>query len=181
MSAFRELQARAVSQRRIRLSGIISSRLSQWRWRLLAALLLLAYIIQDAAGIRWEWLAQLQTIDLYKYISGACLLIYIGWQWHIFLARQRGVKIQGLLTLHQRSGAFAPILFYLHSAQTGYGYLAVLSWIFFANIIVGVASPLGIKIRSKTYTASWVILHVLLAALTVILAVFHAYIAFYYK
>ena len=109
------------------------------------------------------------------------MLIYIGWQWHIFLARQRGVKIQGLLLLHQRSGAFAPILFYLHSAQAGYGYLAVLSWIFFANIIVGVASPLGIKIRSKTYTASWVILHVLLAALTVILAVFHAYIAVYYK
>ena len=181
MSALRQLQARALSQRRTRFSGIISSRLSQWHWRLLAALLLLAYIIQDAAGLRWEWFAQLQTIDLYKYISGACLLIYIAWQWHIFLARQRGVKIQGLLALHQRSGAFAPILFYLHSAQVGYGYLAVLSWIFFANIIVGVASPLGLKIRSKTYTASWVILHVLLAALTFILAVFHAYIAFYYK
>lgn len=181
MSALRHLQSRAVSQRRIRISGLISSRLSQWRWRLLAALLLSAYIIQDTAGIRWEWLAHLQTIDLYKYISGSCLLIYIGWQWHIFLARQRGVKIQGMLVLHQRSGAFAPILFYLHSAQAGYGYLAILSWIFLANVIVGVASPLGVKIRSKTYTASWVILHVLLAALTVILAVFHAYIAVYYK
>lgn len=181
MSALRQIQARAVSQRRMRLSGLISSRLSQWRWRLLASLLLSAYIVQDAAGFRWEWFAQLQTIDLYKYISGSCLLIYIGWQWHIFLARQRGVKIQGMLVLHQRSGAFAPILFYLHSAQTGYGYLAILSWIFFANVIVGVASPLGVKIRSKTYTASWVILHVLLASLTVILAVFHAYIAVYYK
>lgn len=181
MSVIRQIQACAVSQRRIRLSGLTSSRLSQWRWRLLAALLLAAYIVQDAAGIRWEWLAQLQTIDLYKYISGSCLLIYIGWQWHIFLARQRGVKIQGVLVLHQRSGAFAPILFYFHSAQAGYGYLAILSWIFFANVIVGVASPIGVNIRSKTYTASWVILHVLLAALTVILAVFHAYIAVYYK
>lgn len=85
------------------------------------------------------------------------------------------------MVLHQRGGAFTPVLFYVHSIEIGYGYLAVLSWIFLGNMVVGVASPTGIKIRSRVYSVAWGVLHVTLAALTVLLGLFHGYIAFYYK
>ncbi len=181
MTASGQAERRAGSRPPARPRGLISSRLSQWQWRLAGIVLLLAYVIQDAAGLRWEWLAQLQNIDAYKYATGACLLTYVCWQWYVFIARQRGMRIHRVVVLHQRSGVFAPVLFYVHSVQTGYGYLAVLSWIFLTNVIVGVASPVGIRIRSKTYTASWVVVHVILAVLALVLGLFHAYIAVYYK
>ena len=140
-----------------------------------------AYLAQDAIDLRWTWLDRLQTVDEFKYATGACLLLYVGWQWYLFLARQQGRKITLLLPLHQRSGVFAPVLFYVHSMQIGYGYLAVLSWVFLGNIVVGLVTPAGIKIRSRAYTFSWGVVHVMLAALTVILGFFHGYIALYYK
>ena len=35
-----------------------------------------------------------------------------------------------LLSWHQRTGALVPLVFYVHSVEIGYGYLAALSWIF---------------------------------------------------
>ncbi len=181
-------ERRAAPRPRVRLDGLAPRRLSHWRWRLAhwrwrlaGAALVLAYVIQDAAGLRWEWLAQLQTIDAYKYATGACMAVYVGWQWYLFLARFRGAGVRRLLVLHQRSGVFAPVLFYSHSVQIGYGYLAVLSWILLANTLVGAANPRGTTIRRRAYTASWLAAHVLLAVLLVILGLFHAYIAVYYS
>ena len=74
-----------------------------------------------------------------------------------------------------------PALFYIHSVETGYGYLAALSWIFLGNMVIGAASPVGIKIRSRYYMASWGVVHMVLAVLTAVLGVFHGYIALYYK
>ena len=164
-----------------RLKSLAASHLSQWRWRLTALALAALYLAQDAAGLRWQWLDQIQTNDLYKYATGCLLLAYVGWQWYLFIARQRRMRIQAWLIWHQRSGVLAPVLFYIHSVHIGYGYLAALSWVFFANILLGAASPVGVRLRSRAYTALWTIAHILFAALTLLLALFHAYIAFYYK
>lgn len=48
-------------------------------------------------------------------------------------------------------------------------------------MLAGAASPLGIRVNNRYYTASWEVTHVSLAALTAILGHFHAYIAVYYK
>ena len=164
-----------------RLKSLASSPASQWRWRLAALALAALYIAQDAAGLRWQWLDGIQANDIYKYITGGLLLAYVGWQWYLFAARQRGARLQRWLIWHQRSGVLAPMLFYIHSVHIGYGYLAALSWVFFANILLGAASPVGVRLRSRAYTALWTIAHVLFAAVTLLLALFHAYIAFYYK
>lgn len=164
-----------------RLKALAASHLSQWRWRLAALVLAALYLAQDVAGLRWHWLDQIQTNDLYKYATGCMLLAYVGWQWYLFIARQRGARIQAWLIWHQRGGVLAPVLFYIHSVHIGYGYLAALSWVFFANILLGAASPVGVRLRSLAYTALWTIAHVLFAAVTLLLALFHAYIAFYYK
>ena len=42
-----------------------------------------------------------------------------------------------LLSWHQRTGALVPLLFYVHSVEIGYGYLAALSWIFLGNVLDG--------------------------------------------
>ena len=179
MTTAEPAEGRADSRLPVRAEGLVSSTLL--RWRLAGVVLVLAYVIQDLAGLRWTWLAQLQTGDIYKYATGSCLLTYVGWQWYLFLARLRGVRIRRLAALHQRGGVLAPVLFYAHSVQIGYGYLAVLSWILLANIVVGAVSPADTRIRSKSYTALWIATHVLLAVLTVVLGLFHAYIAVYYK
>ena len=86
-----------------------------------------------------------------------------------------------LLTWHQRTGALVPLLFYVHSVEIGYGYLAALSWVILGNMLVGAASPLGIEVNNRYYTVSWEVIHVSLAAFTVVPGLFHAYIAVYYK
>ena len=86
-----------------------------------------------------------------------------------------------LLTWHQRTGALVPLLFYVHSVEIGYGYLAALSWVILGNMLVGAASPLGTKVNNRYYTVSWGVIHMSLAAFTVVPGLFHAYIAVYYK
>lgn len=152
-----------------------------WRWRALGVAGVLLYLVQDFSGLRWEWLAELQTEDAFKYVTGAGLLSYVGWQWWLFYARVKGRNLRRLLAWHQRTGALVPLLFYIHSVEIGYGYLMALSWIFLGNMLVGAASPLGIKVKNRYYTVSWGFIHVSLAALTGIMGLFHAYIAVYYK
>ena len=152
-----------------------------WRWRVAGVIGVLLYIAQDALGLRWEWLADLQTVDGFKYVTGAGLLSYVGWQWWLFYSRLKGRNVRRLLTWHQRTGALVPLIFYVHSVEIGYGYLAALSWVFLGNMLVGAASPVGIRVDNRYYTISWGVLHVSLAALTAVLGLFHAYIAVYYK
>ena len=154
---------------------------AEWRWRAAGIVGVLIYVAQDVSGLRWEWLAQLQDVDVFKYVTGAGLLSYVGWQWWLFYSRLRRRNLRRLLSWHQRTGALVPLLFYVHSVEIGYGYLAALSWVFLVNMLVGAASPLGVRINNRYYTASWGVLHVCLAALTIVLGLFHAYIAVYYK
>ena len=154
---------------------------SEWRWRAAGVVGVLIYIAQDVSGLKWEWLAQLQDVDVFKYATGAGLLSYVGWQWWLFYSRLKRRNLRRLLSWHQRTGALVPLLFYVHSVGIGYGYLAALSWVFLVNMLVGAASPLGVRINNRYYTASWGAVHVTLAAATVVLGLFHAYIAMYYK
>lgn len=166
---------RSVANRARRLNS------AEGRWRLAGILLVAAYVAQYAFGLRWEWLYRLQSVDEFKYATGICLILYIGWQWYLFLARLNRKRLWRILAFHERSGVVAPVIFYIHSVQIGYGYLAALGWIFLTGVIIGLANPLGLNVRRRYYTAGWMALHVAVAALTLILGLYHAYIAFYYK
>ncbi len=176
---------RATGRAKLRVPGlgmeVVATRFSEWRWRLGGIVLVGAYLAQDALGLKWVWLGELQTVDVYKYATGSILLAYLGWQWYLFLARLKGRNSRTVTALHQRSVALAPILFYAHSVQTGYGYLAILSWVFLGNLLVGSVSPVGLRVRSRAYMACWGAIHVTLAVFAVALGLYHAYIAVYYK
>ena len=157
----------------------------EWKWRLVGIAIVALYFVQDMASFHCNWLRSLQSVDEYKYATGTCLLLFVGYQWYLFLARMRRKKLLRPLVFHQRTGTFAPILFYLHSTEFGYGYLAVLSWVFLINVVVGLANPTSLKIPfwsySYSYRTVWILLHVTLAALTIIIALYHAHVAVYYK
>ena len=159
-------------------------RSQRWRWRLTGIVLVAAYLAQGFFAVPSPWLAALQTLDWYKYATGAGLVVYLGWLWSVFarrLAGVRGAALRGAVARHEQSAVFAPCLFYLHSVQIGYGYLAVLSGVFLAAVVVGAASPRALGIKSRRYFAGWLVVHVALAALVALLALYHGYIALYYK
>ena len=157
------------------------TRLSAARWRAAAVILAAAYLFQDASGFRWEWLARLQQGDSYRYASGVSLAAYVGWVGALFAGRPQGMALRRRTDLHQKAGALAPALLYLHSVEIGYGYAGLLSWVFLGAVLIGLASPFGLRMRSPAYHDAWVALHVLSAVLLAILILFHAYLAVYYK
>ena len=104
MAASENTEGRNRFQFRIRASRLISSRRSEWKWRLAVVVLVFVYLVQDAIDLRWEWLYQLKAVDGFKYATGTCLILYVGWQWYLFLARLKRWKVGRLIALHQRSG-----------------------------------------------------------------------------
>lgn len=155
-----------------------------WHWRIAGLALVAAYLAQDAADASWPALAALQAQDWYKYATGAGLVAYVAWLWALFLRRRSGLRGPAAVRFraqHEKSAAFAPCLFYFHSMQVGYGYQAVLSGALLAAVVIGTLSPQALGIRARLYLAVWSIVHVALAAALVVLALYHGYIALYYK
>ena len=145
--------------------------------------LLVAFFIQDAFEIRWQWLQQLQTDETYKRLSGFILAIYLAEQWYLSLMRIWGQskKARSNYKLHQQLGVLSPLFFYIHSVRIGYAYLFLLSLVYFSNATVGLFNPVFLEIRHRKFSFYWMIAHVSLSLLTVILMFFHIYIVFYYE
>lgn len=83
--------------------------------------------------------------------------------------------------LHKWAGALSPIFFYMHSMGMGYGYLALLSYIFLANALLGYINLDVIKNNSELLFKGWMILHVAFSLIITILMFFHITMVFYYK
>ena len=145
--------------------------------------LLVAFFIQDAFEIRWQWLQQLQTDETYKRLSGLALATYLAEQWYLSLMRIWGLskKARANYKVHQQLGVLSPLFFYIHSLRIGYAYLFLLGLVYFSNATVGLFNPVFLGIKHKKFSFSWMNVHVCLSLLTVILIFFHIYIVFYYE
>ena len=148
-------------------------------------LLFTLYIIQYFLPVKWEWLYQLQEHNqLYKRWSGLAVFLLIVFQWVLTLTRvvKSLRKYSIKLTLwHKWIGAFSPILFYVHVMEFGYEYLALLSYLFFANMLLGVINLDTIKSKKNWVFQSWMITHVTFSVVITFLTVFHVGVVFYYK
>ena len=144
--------------------------------------LLVLFIAQEALDLKWAWLVEQQQSDSYKMVSGIILMGYLGYQWLLASLRGRGYHRQAKqhYTIHKLLGIAAPVFFYLHSTELGYGYLFLLSTVYFGNVIVGLAHRDFFSIRFKHYTHYWMIIHVSLSVMVIILAAYHLYIALFY-
>ena len=151
---------------------------------LLGLVLLILFFIQFVFKLEWKWLLELQTGEMYKRWTGLVLALFITFQWVLTLTRviKRFRKYSVKMTLiHKWIGALSPLFFYIHSIAAGYGYLALLTYLFFANALLGYLNLDVIKNNSDWLFKGWMIFHVLFSVIITVLMVFHIGVVFYYK
>jgi len=147
-------------------------------------LLLLLYFIQYFLKLEWSWLLNLQQDQMFRRWSGLVLALFIAFQWILTFTRvipkfrKHSIKMN---TVHKWIGALSPIIFYVHGMQLGYGYLLVLTIIFFTNSLLGYINLDLIKSTSNLLFKGWMILHVSFSMIITILMFFHIAMVFYYK
>ena len=147
-------------------------------------LLFILYILQYALDLKWEWLYTVQLSESYKRWSGLLITILIAFQWVLTVVRvSKKLRIHSLkyTQLHKWIGVISPIFFYLHALEFGYGYLALLSYIFFTNMILGTINLDVIKSQKNWIFQSWMITHVALSIVITFITMFHIGMVFYYE
>lgn len=146
--------------------------------------LLLLFFIQFFFDLDWNWLSQLQQKQMYKRWSGLGLAIFISFQWVLTYTRiipKLRKYALNMNQVHKWLGAISPILFYIHSMNLGYGYLLFLSYIFFANTLLGYINLDVIKSNNNLLFKGWMIAHVAFSIIVTIIMFFHITMVFYYK
>jgi methionine sulfoxide reductase heme-binding subunit len=113
------------------------------------------------------------------------LLLFLGAQWLLPALRHQG-KFRAAARLypaHKQLGVALPVVYLTHSTTFGYGFLFVLSNIFFANLVLGLLNKdlLARLEWRRQYGTYWLIAHVGLSVLTMALVLYHIYIVFAFK
>ena len=143
-----------------------------------------AFFLQFFLKLEWNWLFELQQEEMYKRWSGLVLALFIVFQWVLTVTRvvktfrKHAMTMQ---TIHKWLGAVSPLLFYIHSIALGYGYLLLLSYIFFSNTLLGYFNLDVLKSNSDALFKGWMITHVALSIVVSVMLVFHITMVFYYK
>ncbi|GAA3590763.1 hypothetical protein Q4Q39_15550 [Flavivirga amylovorans] len=151
---------------------------------LIGLIFLSAFFLQFFLKLEWNGLLELQQQEMYKRWSGLVLALFIVFQWILTLTRiiKRLRKYaMSMQTIHKWLGAISPLVFYIHSMSLGYGYLLLLSYVFFSNTLLGYFNLDVIKNNSDLLFKGWMIVHVALSIIVTIMMVFHITIVFYYK
>ncbi len=147
-------------------------------------ILLALFLTQFFLKLEWSWLWSLQQEELYKRWTGLFLALFIAFQWVLSLSRVlkrlRPYSLK-MTTLHKWVGALSPLFFYVHSIGMGYGYLALLAYVFLANTLLGYVNLDVIKNDSELLFKGWMMTHVALSMIVTILLFFHIGTVFYYK
>ncbi len=145
---------------------------------------LIAYFVQFFLKIEWNWLLEIQQQEMFKRWSGLFLALFIVFQWMFSLTRSvKGLRKYNLTmqNAHKWLGAISPLFFYVHSMHLGYGYLLLLTYIFFFNTLLGYINLDVIKNDGEWLFKGWMITHVALSLIITILLLFHITMVFYYK
>ncbi|WP_299432123.1 resistance to Congo red protein [uncultured Maribacter sp.] len=151
---------------------------------ILGLVLLSVFFVFYFGNIEWVWLQELQQQENYKRWSGLGVALFIIFQWLLTFTRvikrfrQNAIK---MITIHKWLGAMSPLLFYIHSVKLGYGYIALMSYLFFANALLGYINLDVIKSKGEILFKGWMIFHVAFSIIISILMCFHIVMVFYYK
>ncbi len=151
---------------------------------ILGLVLLSAFFILYFLNIEWLWLQELQQQEMYKRWSGLGVALFIIFQWVLTLTRvvkKFRPNAMKMATIHKWVGALSPVLFYIHSTKLGYGYIALMSYLFFFNALLGYINLDVIKSKGEILFKGWMIFHVAFSIIISILMCFHIAMVFYYK
>lgn len=147
----------------------------------ISTLLVCLYFIQDFFQLYIPWLVSLQSIELYKYISGFAVFIFMLQQWILSSSRAGSNEDRMMLSSHANVGAWSAVLLYLHSVELGHAFLLCLSGLYLGNVVLGALNPLALRVRKTWIKSSWLVVHIFASMLILVLSLVHAYWAFYYK
>ena len=151
---------------------------------IIGLVLFCSYILQDILVLKITSIERLQSQEMFKRWSGLAVALFITFQWFLTFTRiipklrKHSIK---LTEIHKWIGAFSPILFYIHATSYGYGYLALLSYVFFANMLLGTINLDIIKSQKEWVFKGWMIAHVSLSMLITAILFLHIGTVFYYK
>jgi hypothetical protein len=149
-----------------------------------AGLILLAmFLVQSFMGWKWPWLAELQTREAYKQLSGVALVLVFAHQWRLAALRAQGAAPaigQAALASHKLWGAMIPLFFYFHAQRWGYAYTALLSAVAFAICGTGLLREKVMRLRKPLLMDAWAIVHVVLSVSLILLVAYHAVISLRY-
>lgn len=151
---------------------------------ILGLILLFLFFAQCILKLEWIWLSELQTEEMYKRWSGLAVALVITFQWVLTLTRTVNKwkkHSPKMINIHKWLGALSPLFFYVHSIHLGYGYLLLLSYLFFANALLGYINLDVIKNNSDWLFKGWMIVHVAFSIIITTLMFFHIGVVFYYK
>lgn len=147
--------------------------------------LFLLYIIQAVFSLKWNYLENLQTIDLYKNWSGFVLLLLILSQWYISIMRMNkefnAVKKERFLLIHKWVGVVLPLAFFLHSTSIGYGILLLLSLVFLINIALAFINTNSFLDKQPKFFTWWLLIHIFLSVAVLIFSLLHVWLVFIYN
>ena len=150
----------------------------------LGLFLLVAFALQDALGLKIPEIESLQVEEAYRHWSGLALTLYIAAQFILPLMRlcSKTKTTVRQYRIHKWQGALAPLIYYFHATGMGYAYLLFLSYVYFANFLLGLFNHelIGSK-QKKYYSFYWLTSHVVLSLLSVALIAYHIYVVFAYK
>lgn len=153
------------------------------RYFWLGFFLLAALLAEQSTGWRWPALTALQADSVYKQLSGFGLLAFILQQWRLSLLRCQGGQHRAgaMLGRHKALGAMAPLLFFCHSQNLGYGYLQTLSLVFLLVFLTGLCNTEILHVRKPWFRPAWISLHVGLSTALLLLLPYHVYLSYAYK
>lgn len=139
-----------------------------------------AFLIQELFQLKMPWLESLQSQETYKIYSGLFLVIYMMTQFIMPYNKscERPHASADTYKQHKFRGAFAPLVFFIHSTQFGVAYLLLLSIVYFSNFLLGLFNHERIEspIKRIRYFKVWLPSHIILSVLTVALIGFHIYV-----
>jgi methionine sulfoxide reductase heme-binding subunit len=145
----------------------------------LAGIALVAlFWVQAGLGLSWPTLAHWQTLENFKMVTGAVLLLFVASQWLLTLARLQNWSgaLKLAYTWHQRLGVLAPLLLFAHTIRLGFGYQLILSSVFLGTCLLGLVSPRAFP-GLRRLSTPWLILHIAFSVTTVALIAYHVWIA----
>lgn len=151
---------------------------------IIGTILMVLYLVQEWFGLRWNYLYDLQSDEIFKRWSGLALSIFILLQWLLTIVRivkrWQGRSFE-FTEIHKWMGALSPLFFYFHAMEFGFAYLFILSVGYYINVVLGLLNPDVVKLKTNWYLQSWMISHVSISLLISIIMFYHIWIAFYYK
>ena len=142
--------------------------------------LFFAFLLQAFFQLKIPWLETLQSQQTYKIYSGLFVIFYMLTQFIMPYNKSCEIPHATADTYqqHKLRGAFAPLIFFIHSSQFGVAYLLMLSLVYFANILLGLFNHERIEnpLYRINYFKVWLPAHIVLSLLTVALIAFHIYV-----